>query len=286
MSLAESRPVLKTRRMLGTPETPASRETPVDASLLSRREEVELIRRAQAGSEAAMRRLVDANLRLVYKVARRYRCRSYTLDDLVQEGVVGLMCAIERFDETRGFRLSTYALHWVRQAIARAVEQNDRMIHVPMQATADMRRLARLREERQRELGRLPTDAELAQETGIPEERIAQLFGTVEDAFSLETTVGADQETSLLELAEDPSAPNPEDCALRGFYQEQVQTLVSNLRPRERWILEERYGLAGKSPQTLDDLSRQLRISRERVRQIEVRAIQKLRHALRASHWD
>lgn len=286
MSLAENRPVITSRRSPGAPDASGSRETGVDTSLLGRREEVELIRRAQKGNEAAMRRLVDANLRLVYKVARRYRCRSYTLDDLVQEGVVGLMCAIERFDETRGFRLSTYALHWVRQAIARAVEQNDRMIHVPMQATADMRRLARLREDRQRELGRPLTDVELSEETGIPEERIAQLFGTVEDAFSLETTVGSDQETSLLELAEDPSAPNPEHCALQGFYRQQVQVLVSNLRPRERWILEERYGLAGKNPQTLDDLSRQLRISRERVRQIEVRAIQKLRHALRASHWD
>jgi RNA polymerase primary sigma factor len=257
-----------------------------DSDLLARGEEAALIRRARKGDRSALRRLIEANLRLVYKIARRYRCRSYTLDDLVQEGVVGLICAIERFDESKGFRLSTYALHWIRQSIARAVEQNDRMIHVPMQATAEMRRLARLRDDRQRELGRRPSEAELAAETGISEERIIQLLGTVEDALSFETGVGSDQDTSLLELAEDPSAPDPEDQALRDFSREQLRRVVQCLGPRERWVVEERYGLEGRNPQTLDELSRRLRISRERVRQIEVRAIQKLRHALRSSHWD
>lgn len=286
MSLAESSYRPQTAPLAGQPGTSVKWSSNSDAPLLGRLEEAALIRRAQKGDQTAVRRLIEANLRLVYKIARRYRCRSYTLEDLVQEGVVGLMCAIERFDGTRGFRLSTYALHWIRQAIARAVEQNDRIIHVPMQATSDMRRLLRLREERQRQLGRPITDAELAEESGIPEERIAQLLGTADDAFSLETTVGADQETSLLELAEDPSATDPEDHALRGFYSQQVRHLVSTLRPRERWVVEERYGLEGKNPQTLDELSRRLRISRERVRQIEVRAIQKLRHALRATHWE
>jgi RNA polymerase sigma factor (sigma-70 family) len=257
-----------------------------DAQSPDRFEEARLIRLARAGDRKALHRLVEANLRLVYKIARRYRCRSYTIEDLVQEGIVGLMAAIERFDETRGFRLSTYALHWIRQSIARAVEQNDRMIHIPMQATAEIRRLTRLREELAREQGRQPSTAELARETGLSEERVDQLLGTTEDAFSLESTVGAEQDTSLLDLAEDPTAADPEDEALRGFSRQHVRGLIECLNPRERWVLAERYGLDGRSPQTLDEVSRALRISRERVRQIEVRAMQKLRHALRASHWD
>jgi RNA polymerase primary sigma factor len=257
-----------------------------DAQSPDRYEEARLIRRARSGDQRALHALIEANIRLIYKIARRYRCRSYTLDDLVQEGVVGLISAIERFDESRGFRLSTYALHWIRQSIARAVEQNDHMIHIPMQATAEIRRLTRLREERARELGRTPSAVELARETGLSEERVEQLLGTTEDAFSFEATVGSEQDTSLLDLAEDPTAADPEDEALRHFSRRQLRGLIECLNPRERWVLEERFGLDGRSPQTLDEVSRRLRISRERVRQIEVRAMQKLRHALRASQWD
>lgn len=257
-----------------------------DGSLLSRDEELTLIRRAQAGDRAAMDRLVRANVRLVSSVARRYRCRSFSTEDLVQEGVLGLILAIERFDTDRGCRLSTYALHWIRQAIARAAEQKDRLIHVPVQATAELRRLQKLREESQRVLGREPQDEELAEVTGIPVERVRRLLGTVQEPVSLEAMIGAEQDSPLLELAEDTEALNPETGALWEACQQDVRRLLASLRPRERQVVQDRFGLDGRTPQTLDEISRTLRISREGIRQIEARAIRKLRHALRESHWD
>jgi RNA polymerase sigma factor (sigma-70 family) len=257
-----------------------------EASLLTRYEELTLIRRAQGGDRLAMDRLVRANVRLVSSVARRYRCRSFSTEDLVQEGILGLILAIERFDTARGCRLSTYALHWIRQAIARAAEQKDRLIHVPVQATAELRRLQKLREDFQRTYHREPREEELAEQSGIPEERVRKLLGTVQEPVSLEAMIGAEQDSPLLEMAEDPDAVNPEDDAVWEACQEDVRRLLQGLRPRERQVVQERFGLDGRSPQTLDEISRTMRISREGIRQIEARAIRKLRHALRESHWD
>lgn len=265
------------------PPPPAAQEPTVG---LPRSLELRLLQRAQAGDRRAVERLVDAHIRLVYKVARRYRCRSYSLEDLVQEGVVGLMQAIRRFDPARGCRLSTYAMHWIRQAITRAVEQNDRLIHVPTHATADLRSLTQAREEFVRDHGRLPTESELSAATGIDEERIVALLGSAQDALSLETLVGHDQEVSILEMAEDPTALDPESDAVLGVYRRHLRSLVAELKPREREILEERYGFNGKSPRTLEDISRDLRVSRERVRQIEVQAMRKLRYALSRGQWE
>jgi RNA polymerase primary sigma factor len=253
---------------------------------LRRIDEYRLIRKAQAGDRRALEQLINANLGLVYKVSRRYRCRTYSLDDLVQEGVVGLITAIERFDGGRGCRLSTYAVHWIRQAIARAVEQNDRLIHVPMHMHAEVRRVVRLREELQQQLGRVPTDEELGGAAGLPEERVGQLLGVGQEVVSLECSVGAEQDGSLLELCEDERVRDPEDDAIAGMYRQQLRMLLAGLRPRERQILEERFGFAGHHPCTLDDLSRRMRISRERVRQIETAAIRKLRRALSAAQLD
>jgi RNA polymerase primary sigma factor len=257
-----------------------------DASMLARDEELSLIRRAQAGDRMAMDRLIQTNVRLVASVARRYRCRSFSTEDLVQEGILGLILAIERFDTSRGCRLSTYALHWIRQAIARAAEQKDRLIHVPVQATAELRRLQKLREDFARMEGREPREEELAEATGIPEERVRRLLGTVQDPVSLEAMIGTEQDSPLLEMAEDPDAVNPEEGALWQACQQDVRRMLAALRPRERQVVQERFGLDGRSPQTLDEISRQMRISREGIRQIEARAIRKLRHALRESHWD
>lgn len=247
---------------------------------LRRDQEERLIRSAQLGDRAATERLIQAHSRLIYKVARRYRCRSYSLEDLVQEGVLGLILAIERFDPKRGCRLSTYAMHWIRQSIARAVEQNDRLIHVPMHTTAEVRKLLRFQDDFQQTTGRMPTCSELSQVSGIPEDRVAELLRSLNDALSLEGLIGADQDTSILDLVEDPQAQSPEQNALRGASRQQVRTLICNLRPRERTVLEERFGFDGRIPRTLDELSRTLRVSRERVRQIEAQAMRKLRHAL------
>jgi len=253
---------------------------------LSRGEEIALVRRAQGGDRRAMDRLIEAHTRLIYSVARRYRCRSHSVEDLHQEGTLGLMLAVERFDPAHGCRLSTYALHWIRQAIARAAEYNDRLIHIPAQASSELRRLRKLQEELQRELGREPSDLELAEASGVDEARVAQLLGTVEEPVSFDAMIGEEQDSSLLELAEDPSAINPEVGALEGTYREQVRRLIGTLRPREQEVVMERFGLGGRPAVTLDELSRRLRITREGVRQIEARAIRKLRHALRSAQWD
>jgi RNA polymerase primary sigma factor len=160
------------------------------------------------------------------------------------------------------------------------------MIHVPVQAAAEVRRLHRIREDLARALGREPGDAELAQAAEIPEERVQQLLGTVQDPLSLESMIGSEQDSPLIELAEDPDARNPEEDAVTEARHRDVRRLLSVLRPRERQVVEERFGLKGGGPRTLDEISRTLRISREGIRQIEARAIRKLRHALRESHWD
>lgn len=256
-----------------------------EAPRLSRECEAGLIRSAQRGDRRALERLIQGNARLVYKVARRYRCRSYSTEDLVQEGVVGLILAVERFDPDRGCRLSTYAMHWIRQTIARAVEQNDRLIHVPMQRAAEVRRLLRVLSERQQYSGRAPSVVELAEETGLEVARVDELMVTAPDALSLDALVGTEQDASILEIAADPAATSPEQNALLGAYRQQVRHLVRDLRPRERTVLEERFGFDGRSPRTLEELSRTLCVSRERVRQIEAQAIRKLRHALANADW-
>lgn len=268
---------------LFTPPTQARLAASSLETALRREDELHLIRTAQAGDRRALQRLVDANIRLVYKIARRYRCRTYILDDLVQEGVVGLIHAVKRFDSTRQCRLSTYAVHWIRQAIARAVEQNDRLIHVPMHTHAEVRRVMNVREELEQSLCRAPTDLEVAESAGVPEERITALMGIAQDPVSFECAVGAEQDGCLLDLTEDPDVANPERDVLSGIYHDQLRRFLSDLRPRERQVLEERYGFGGGHPRTLDDLSRTLRISRERVRQIETAAIRKLRRALAAA---
>ncbi len=267
------------------PPLPLPRKSSAPAGL-PRAEEQVLIRRAQSGCRSSLERLIAANIRLVYSVARRYRCRSYQLDDLVQEGTLGLILAIERFDASRGCRLNTYAMHWIRQAIARAAEQNDRMIHVPAQTSAEIRRLHRLHEELTVEMGREPTEMELAKASGVAEERVVQLFGTVQDPLSLEAMVGADQDANLLELAEDPNAVNPMEDVLIDAIQRDVRRVMSILRDKERAVILNRYGLDGHQASTLDEISARLRISREGVRQIEARAIRKLRHALRSAQWE
>ena len=264
-------------------EWPAQRSERVSPGRL---EERLLILRAQRGCGAALETLVHRHRRLVTRIASRYRCRSFTHEDLIQEGIVGLLHAIARWDQARECRLSTYAVHWIRQSIARAVEQNDRLIHLPVQSHHDIRRIAAVRESLERELRRHPSDAEVAAAAGVSEERLRALAGAADEAVSLEQVIGRENDLSLLEVTVDPEAPDPEGGALRQAYHAQLRALVRALRPRERWILEERYGFTGGHPQTLEELSRQLRVSRERVRQIEAQAIRKIRHALHLHHWD
>lgn len=253
---------------------------------LCRYEERRLVRRAQEGDRAAMERLVAANERLVRSVARRYRCRSHSTEDLLQEGVLGLIQAIQRFNPDHNCRLSTYALHWIRQAIARAASCNDRLIHVPAQATAAVRRLRRVQDAREQELGRELREEELAEVCGMDETRLGRLITALQDAVSYDAPAGEEGASSLLELAEDPSAVDPEFGAVRESYRQQVRHLVGTLRPRDREVLARRYGLDNNAPRTLEDLAREMRMTREGVRQIETRALRRLRHALRSGQWE
>jgi RNA polymerase primary sigma factor len=253
--------------------------------LLSGREEAALIRRAQQGDDRARERLIEVNMRLVYSIARRYRCRSLTLDDLVQEGVIGMLVAIDRFDFTQGCRLGTYASHWIRQSIARAIEHNDRLIRLPVQASSELRQLEQARAALRQRLHREPSDEELAEECCLSAERVTQLVSAT-DPVSLEALIGPDQELALGEIAADENAPDPEAGTLAGAEGEELRRILERLDPRERQVIEYRYGLNGCPAHTLQEMSRRLGISREGVRQIEVRALNRLRRALRASQWD
>ena len=212
----------------------------------------------------ALERLIQANIRLVQSVARRYRCRSYSTEDLVQEGILGLMLAVERFDENRGCRLNTYALHWIRQAITRAAERNDRLIHVPVQAKAELKRLQQVRTAAAAARPGARAERGRAVASGRDPGRAgAAAHGTVQEPVSLEALVGEDQRLYRcwrwrstrppLTGAGPPDGRRPAAGAEAGLL----------LRPRERWVVEERFGLAGGQPQTLEDLSRTMKISRE-----------------------
>jgi RNA polymerase primary sigma factor len=261
---------------------PANAES---GKLLTNHEEAALIRRAQQGDDRARERLIDVNMRLVYSIARRYRCRSLMLEDLVQEGVIGLLVAIDRFDFTQGCRLGTYASHWIRQSIARAIEHNDRLIRLPVQASTELRQVEQARAALRQRLHREPTEEELAEECCLTSERVSQLV-TATDPVSLEALIGPDQELALGEIAADENAPDPEAGTLAGAEGEELRRILERLDPRERQVIEYRYGLNGRPAHTLQEMSRRMGISREGVRQIEVRALNRLRRALRAAQWD
>jgi RNA polymerase primary sigma factor len=244
-----------------------------------------LIRRAQAGEASAREQLTAMNMRLVFSIARRYHCRSLTLEDLVQEGLVGFLAAVDRFDPAFGCRLSTYATHWIRQAISRAIDQHDRLIRLPLQASTELRQLEQARSALRQRLQREPDLDELAAECGLAGDRVAQLFGAAEPV-SLETLIGPDQELQLGEVAADETATDPEAGTLAGAGVAELHRMLERLEPRERRVLELRYGLGGQSACSLQEMSAKMGLSREGVRQIEVRALARLRRALRAAQWE
>ena len=264
---------------------PARANAPTDERLLSPVEERRLIERAQGGDDRARERLVEMNMRLVYSIARRYRCRSLMLDDLVQEGAIGLLMAIDRFDMGQGCRLATYATHWIRQSITRAVERGDRLIRLPVQASGELRQVENARAALQQRLNREPDVDEIAAECGFSSQRVSDLLGAI-DPVSLDTLIGPDQEVALSEVAVDEDAVDPEAGTLAEAGGHVLRRVLERLDARERRVVEMRYGLSGQSPLTLKDVSVALGISREGARQIEVRALARLRYALHAEEWD
>jgi RNA polymerase primary sigma factor len=249
-----------------------------DGRLLTREEERELARRKDAGDEAAKRRLIECNLRLVMSITRNYRTAGVPLLDLIQEGNLGLIRAVEKFDYRMGYKLSTYATWWIRQAITRALADQGRLIRLPVHVSDQVRRVMRVRRMLAQRLNREPTVAEIAAESTLPEGRVVGLLDIVDDAVSLESPI-AGGDSLYGDLVENEEADGPDTVASEHFRAEELEHALGRLEPRLRELLERRFGLAGHNAQTLDEIGRSLGVTRERVRQLETRALRELRAA-------
>jgi RNA polymerase primary sigma factor len=246
--------------------------------LLTRAEERELARRKDAGDEAAKRQLIESNLRLVMSITRNYTKAGVPLLDLIQEGNLGLIRAVEKFDYKMGYKLSTYATWWIRQSVTRALADQGRTIRLPVHVAEQVRRLLRSRRVLAQKLNREPTVEELAKEASIEEKRVNELLELVDDTVSLETPVG-DGESMYGDLIEDVNSETPDESTSTRLRAKELANALSQLNPRMRRVLALRFGLDGETPQTLEEVGVGLGITRERVRQLESRALRELRTA-------
>ncbi|HEY2217724.1 MAG TPA: sigma-70 family RNA polymerase sigma factor [Gaiellaceae bacterium] len=248
-----------------------------DGRLLTPGEERELARRKDLGDEGAKRRLIESNLRLVMSITRNYTRAEVPLLDLIQEGNLGLIRAVEKFDYRLGFKLSTYATWWIRQSITRALADQGRTIRLPVHVAEQVRRSQRARRQLAQRLNRDPSVEEIATESGLTPERVQELFELVTEPVSLETPVG-DGESMYADLIEDERSESPDAQTANLARAVELASALEELEPRMRHVLERRFGLDGELPQTLEDLGSDLGITRERVRQIETRALRQLRN--------
>jgi RNA polymerase primary sigma factor len=246
--------------------------------LLTREEERDLARRKDAGDELAKRRLIEANLRLVMSIARNYTRADVPLLDLIQEGNLGLIRAVEKFDYKLGFKLSTYATWWIRQAITRALADQGRTIRLPLHVADEVRRLLRARRQLAQKLNREPTLEEVAREAKQSEERVRELLELIERPVSLETPIG-DGESLYGDLIEDVQAPAPLERSAAQARAKELAGALAQLEPRLRRVVSLRFGLGGDSPRTLEEVGAEVGVTRERVRQLETRALRELRIA-------
>ena len=245
--------------------------------LLTREEERELARRKDEGDEDAKRRLIEANLRLVMSITRNYTRAGVPLLDLIQEGNLGLIRAVEKFDYRMGYKLSTYATWWIRQAVTRALADQGRTIRLPTHVAERVRRLLRVRRQLAQKLNREPTPAELAKETGEKEDKVLDLLGLVDDPVSLDSPVG-DGESAFSDLIEDVSAARPDERTADEARSGELGRALMRLNPRMRRVLALRFGLDGEQSRTLEEIGVELGVTRERVRQLESRALRELRN--------
>jgi RNA polymerase primary sigma factor len=247
-----------------------------DGRLLTPSEERELARRKDLGDEAAKRRLIECNLRLVMSITRNYTKAGVPLLDLIQEGNMGLIRAVEKFDYKMGYKLSTYATWWIRQAVTRALADQGRTIRLPVHVAEQVRRSHRARRVLTQKLNRDPTVDEIAKESGMTVERIRELQELVEDPVSLETPVG-DGESMVADMVEDQKAESPDGASAANARSADLAEAIERLNPRMKHVVLRRFGLDGQPPQTLEEVGNDLGVTRERVRQLETRALRELR---------